>query len=282
MSRGTSGQNRLRPERFLDVRLPLPPPSEQRRIIARLHRTAALIEECRRTIEEVRHDAQAMLSNAFQQIVKSAPYRPMSKVAPLVRRPVAVDPDCSYPELGIRSFGRGIFHKPSLIGSDLTWQRLYLIQRGDIVFSNIKAWEGAFAVAGSEDHNHVGSHRYLTCVPVEGVATANFVWFYLQSREGLAKISAASPGSADRNRTLSQKKLRALTVPTPSIDKQIWFDRLSDQTEQTKALRASAMTDMDAVAFGQSIHGIRGKRKCSQRFSGTACGYLTKDKKRYN
>src|SRR3989338_7958499 len=34
-SRGTSGKNRIRPEKFLEVQIPLPPLPEQRRIVAR-------------------------------------------------------------------------------------------------------------------------------------------------------------------------------------------------------------------------------------------------------
>lgn len=164
LSRGTSGQNRLRPERFLEVRLSLPPLDEQRRIVAKLDKVAALVAERRKVIEAAERDANAMLSNAFRQIIDGAPYRPMAEVAPLVRRPVDIDPDQSYSELGVRSFGRGTFHKPALDGSKLTWQKLFLVQEGDLVFSNIKAWEGAFAVAKPEDHNRVGSHRYLTCI----------------------------------------------------------------------------------------------------------------------
>ena len=254
-ARGSTNYAAIRAGDVLNYTMPLPPLDEQRRVVSKLDRVAALVEERSQTIARVERESQALLSKAFREVARGAPCHPMSEVAPLVRRPVDVDPDHSYPELGVRSFGRGTFHKPPLVGSDLTWQKLFLIQRGDIVFSNIKAWEGAFAVAGSEDHNHVGSHRYLTCVPFEGIATANFVWFYLQSREGLAKISAASPGSADRNRTLSQKKLEALTVPTPSINKQICFERLFEQTEQTKVLRTSAMIDMDAM-LSANLHKV--------------------------
>ena len=132
-------------------------------------------------------------------------------------------------------------------GSKLTWQKLFLVQEGDLVFSNIKAWEGAFAVAKPEDHNRVGSHRYLTCVPVEDGVTANFVWFYLQSPEGLEKVAAASPGSADRNRTFGQKALAAIQLPVPPIDQQHWFDHLQGQVRQVGALRESAGEDMEAL-----------------------------------
>lgn len=46
-SQGTSGQNRIRPERFLEIRLPLPPLAEQRRVVARIEELAPRIQEAR-------------------------------------------------------------------------------------------------------------------------------------------------------------------------------------------------------------------------------------------
>ena len=134
-----------------------------------------------------------------------------------------------------------------MVGSQLTWQNLFLIQKGDLVINNIKAWEGAFAVANPEDHNRVGSYRYLTCVPVEGIVPVGFVWFYLQSQEGLEQVAIASPGSADRNRTLGQKVLGAIQVPVPPLDWQLWFDRLQRQVHQVERLRESAREDVEAL-----------------------------------
>ena len=246
-ARGSTNYAAIRPGNVLTYTIPLPSLDEQRRIVAKLDKVAALVAERSKVIEAAEHDANAMLSNAFRQIIDGAPYRPMAEVAPLVRRTVDIEPEQSYPELGVRSFGRGTFHKPALDGSKLTWHKLFLVQEGDLVFSNIKAWEGAFAIAKPEDHNRVGSHRYLTCVPVAEVVTAGFVWFYLQSPEGLEKVAAASPGSADRNRTFGQKALAAIEVPIPSLDRQRWFDRLQGQVRQVEALRESARQDAEAL-----------------------------------
>lgn len=246
-ARGSTNYAAIRPGNVLTYAIPLPYLDEQQRIVAKLDKVAALAAERSKVIEAAERDAKAMLSNAFRQIIDNAPRRPMAEVAPLVRRPVKIEPDQSYPELGVRLFGRGTFHKPALGGSKLTWQKLFLIQEGDLVFSNIKAWEGAFAVAKPEDHNRVGSHRYLTCVPVESIVTANFLWFYLQSQEGLEKVAAASPGSADRNRTFGQKSLAAIKVPVPPIDRQNWFDRLQAKIHQVEALRKSAGQDVEGL-----------------------------------
>jgi type I restriction enzyme S subunit len=246
-SEGSTNRVRMKEEKFLKMTVPLPSLDEQRRIVQQLDRVAALVDERRRAIEATERETQALLLKAFQRAVDGTPLRPMSEVAPLVRRPIEIDLDGTYPELGVRSFGRGTFHKPDLRGADLSWQKLFLVNQGDLVFSNIKAWEGAFAVAGPGDHGRVGSHRYLTCVPTEGLATADFIWFYLQTHEGLSKVQAASPGSADRNRTLGQGALEAITIPAPPIYRQHWFNRIQSKARETRAIRSSTAQDVEAL-----------------------------------
>lgn len=247
LSRGTSGKNRLQPERFLEVRLPLPPFNEQQRIVAKLDKVAGLVEERKRVLETAERDAHAMLSNAFREIIDGAPYRPIAEVAPLVRRPVVVEPDQSYPELGVRSFGRGTFHKPALAGIDVGSKKLFRIREGDLLFNIVFAWEGAVAIAQPRDDGRVGSHRFVTCVPDGRNATADFLRFYLLTSEGIRKLEDASPGGAGRNRTLGLKKLDAITVPVPSLDRQRWFDRLQKQIHQIEAIREGTGQDMDSL-----------------------------------
>ena len=247
-SEGSTNRVRLKENVFLNIRVPLPPLDEQRRIVARLDRVAELREERREVIAAADADMQTLLSKTFKRAVEGATRRPMAEVAPLVRRPVEVEIEKSYPELGVRSFGRGTFHKPPLHGIELTWQKLFRIEDGDLVFSNIKAWEGAFAVAGPKDHGRVGSHRYLTCVPIVGTASARFLWYYLQTHEGLREIQEASPGSADRNRTLGQARLNAICVPVPSIDVQCWFDCVQDKVWQVHRSRATTALEIEALS----------------------------------
>jgi type I restriction enzyme S subunit len=246
-SEGSTNRVRMKEEKFLKMTVPLPSLEEQRRIVQRLDMVAALVADRRRVIETAERETHALLLKAFQRAIDGAPLRPMSEVAPLVRRPVEIDLEGTYPELGVRSFGRGTFHKPDLIGAELSWQKPFLVQEGDLVFSNIKAWEGAFAVAGPDDHGRVGSHRYLTCVPVDGLATAEFIWFYLQTHEGISKVQTASPGSADRNRTLGQSALEAITVPTPPIERQHWFNSIQTKAREARAIRASTAQDVEAL-----------------------------------
>lgn len=240
-------RQRVHPEQVLRHRIDLPSLDEQRRIVQRLDMVAALVADRRRAIEAAERETHALLLKAFQRAIDGAPLRPMSEVAPLVRRPVEIDLDGTYPELGVRSFGKGTFHKPDLSGSEVGNKKLFRINAGDLLFNIVFAWEGAVAVAQPADDGRVGSHRFLSCVPAPDTASVEFLRFYFSTREGLQKLGEASPGGAGRNRTLGLKKLEDLQVPVPSIERQHWFDRLQTMAREARAIRTSTALDLEAL-----------------------------------
>jgi type I restriction enzyme S subunit len=247
-SRGIGARREsVSPDQFLSVEIPLPPPPEQRRIVARVESLAAKIKEASSLREEVQKDLSRLLNAAYHQIADKAPRKPLGELAPLERRPVTVDFEASYPQVAVRSFGRGTFHKPPLIGSEVTWEKPFLVRAGDILVSNIKAWEGAIAIAGTDDDGRVGSHRYLTCVATPGMATARFVCFHLLTSEGLYEVGEASPGSADRNRTLSAKAFMQIPVPMPEYRKQLWFDTLCEKADAVALTQSESQPELAAL-----------------------------------
>lgn len=240
-SPGSADRNRTLSTRGLaQIRVPLPPLVEQQRIVARIASVEERVARRAEVTRKVKAELEAMLRAAFHRATEGAPLVRLGDVAPLVRRPVTPEPGAIYRGVGARAFGRGLFSKPDVRADDLTWQQLFLIEEGDLVFSNIKAWEGAFAVAEASHHGCVGSHRYLTCVPNATAATARFLWFYLQSPNGISDVGAASPGSADRNRTLNTRGLAAIRVPLPHLDKQKDFDRLQLKIRAALAAQQAA------------------------------------------
>ena len=165
----------------------------------------------------------------------------------------------SYPELGIRSFGKGTFHKPSLSGIEIGNKRVFFIEPGDLVFSNVFAWEGAIAVVKQDDVNRVGSHRFITCVPNPNIATPGFLCFYFLTNTGLEKIGAASPGGAGRNRTLGLEALGNIEVPVPSINDQQWFDALQAEVDTLRQLQAETEKELDAMLPSILDRAFRGE-----------------------
>jgi Type I restriction modification DNA specificity domain len=220
---------------IVGVEIPLPPLPKQQASVARLDALAEKTRQVEAHLDAVERDAEHLLALRFRDAIAEAPQRPMAEVSPLVRREQSIDLDGSYPELGIRSFGKGTFHKPPLSGSEVGTKRLYRIEPGDLLFSNVFAWEGAIAIAQPDDVGRFGSHRFITCHANPELTTAEFLRYYFLTDEGMLKIGDASPGGAGRNRTLGLDKLMAIEVPMPSLAVQQTFDRLQAEIAALKA-----------------------------------------------
>ncbi|EOV8089259.1 restriction endonuclease subunit S [Providencia alcalifaciens] len=246
-SEGTTNRKYLDENKFLDKRILLPELAEQKKVVAKILKFKNKIELARKIRDEILSDLYVLLNSIFHKLIEGAVYKPMSKVAPLERRKVEIDVNAEYPELGVRCFGNGTFHKPILNGMDVGTKKLYQMVPGDLVFSNVFAWEGAIAVVKKEDEGRVGSHRFITCLPKSGVVTADFLCFYFLTTEGLEKIQAASPGGAGRNRTLGLKKLENIEVPVPDYDKQLWFNQLQSYVEKIKQAQSENATELEAL-----------------------------------
>jgi restriction endonuclease S subunit len=173
-------------------------------------------------------------------------------VLSLQRRTVDVDPGQVYREIGIRSFGRGIFHKEPISGADLGSKRVFYIQPGDLVISNVFAWEGAIALASSAEAGMIGSHRFMTFVPKDGLISTSWASWFFKSDLGLTLIRQASPGSAGRNRTLAVGRFEALKIPLPVLDEQV---RIADRLNRLEATAARLrhMTDQASALISALV-----------------------------
>jgi type I restriction enzyme, S subunit len=212
----------------------------------------ASIEKLAEKIERVLNldtedDYNDLLNSCFRRSNVEAEIKKMSDVAPLVRRQIKPKPDMSFIEIGIKSFGKGTFQKVSRLGAELGTKRVFLINKNDLIFSNVFAWEGAIAVAKTNDDGTIGSHRFITCVPKEGIAESEFLCFYFLTREGLEKIREASPGGAGRNRTLGIEKLNKINVPLPPHSDQIWFCKIKNKLDEARKLQKEKNEELDLL-----------------------------------
>lgn len=240
-------RNRYKEQFFLSLEVPLPSLPEQQAIVSHLDTLADKVRQVNERLNAIERDADRLLAVRFRDAIADVPLRPMAEVAPLVRREIAIELEGSYPELGIRSFGKGTFHKPPLCGADVGTKRLFSIEPGDLLFSNVFAWEGAIAIAQREDAGRFGSHRFITCHANPGIASVEFLRYYFLTDAGLEKIGEASPGGAGRNRTLGLEKLMAIQVPVPSLSTQRTFDALQAKVAALKAHHGTIRQANDAL-----------------------------------
>lgn len=246
-SEGSTNRIRLKENVFLEFQIRLPSVADQRRIAMIANLALSKINDAKSLAAEIASDFDCLLeSTAAKLLILDAPVRLLGNVAPLERRLLAVMPNVSYEEIACRSFGRGVFEKPPFRGSDLTWQRPYVVHAGDVLLSNIKAWEGAIAVVPPGHDGKAVSHRYLTLACDTQIILPEYLCFYLLSPQGLQQIGEASPGTADRNRTLSVTKLNQIGVPIPPLSDQLKLKEIIDAKARYLALN-TLEKDADAL-----------------------------------
>ncbi|MEK4242970.1 hypothetical protein NYE39_13330 [Janibacter sp. FSL W8-0316] len=214
MASATTGlgqrRQRVNVSDFLDLRMPLPPIDEQRSIAAHLDGVAAVTQQGSTdlSVEAVIH---ALVRSAID-----APRARLGDVMVMDRQFIELDERESYRAIGIRGFGRGLIRYPAVPREQLSKLRYFDVKPFRLLVSNIKAWEGAVAQTTADDLALVGSNRFLQYEVSSPHVSLDWVLAYLSSPEGTAAMSAASPGSADRNRTLSIRSFESLEMPVPS------------------------------------------------------------------
>jgi type I restriction enzyme S subunit len=264
LSRGTSGKNRIKPELFLTIRVPLPPLAEQRRVVARIEELAAQIHQARTLRHQSAEEVDGLFASKLRETIHECGDRvkfvPFTEVAKLERRPVSVEWNQSYREIGVYCFGRGIFHKPPRTGAEVGDKDLFVIHAGDFILQITFAWEGAVALAEQRDHGLFGSVRYLTFRPNEELCSARYLHTFMKTPEAVSELARISPGSAGRNRVLSVKRLSEILVPIVPRAEQTWLtDALQAQVDTLKNLQAETAVELDALLPSVLDRAFRGQ-----------------------
>ena len=214
---------RVSPDQVGSSHAPLPPEFEQRTIATFLDRETARIdgsvERKERLIELLQEKRTALItravtrgldpltgtrtkgSNVFPVVPKDWILWKIRRLIRRVRRPIVVRPDTEYREIGIRSWGKGIFHKDPVRGALLGEKSVFRIEPGDFVLNIVFAWEGAVAVVSRHEKGMIASHRFPTFRPFDYV-DLDYLLMVLQSDQGRRLMEVNSPGAAGRIKTL--------------------------------------------------------------------------------
>lgn len=171
---------------------------------------------------------------------------PLSKILKIERRPVELELDKLYQEIGIFSHGKGIFHKEPRFGYEVGDKKLFQIKKGDFIFQITFAWEGAIALTSESEEGLFGSTRFPTFRIDESICDPKYLLLYFKTKAGLHQIGKISPGSAGRNRVLSLKRISEIVIPLPPLKEQqrivVTLERLMMKIGEVRRQRIDAIT----------------------------------------
>ncbi|GFZ94169.1 restriction endonuclease subunit S [Sphingobium fuliginis] len=263
-SEGSTNRVRLKEARFLAQFIPLPPLSEQRRIVARLNAATVAIERVQAARTEIDENLAALIIRS-NETYQAQPIQ-LADALDLDEDRIAIASDITYPQVGIRGFGGGLFRKGGVTAADTTYRHFNRLAAGQFVVSQVKGWEGAVAVCGDEFAGLFASPEYRTfrCNPTV-LRPAYFAylsrtpWFH-------AKLAPATRGQGARRERLRPEMLLAISIPLPPVEVQDLLVPLFDRVAAAAACSGAA--DLDQLlpamldeAFGTGA-GKQAKGEC--------------------
>lgn len=138
-----------------------------------------------------------------------------------VRKPVDVQVNEEYKQIGIRSHGKGIFYKEPVSGEELGNKAVFWIEPDCLIVNIVFAWEMAVAKTTKNELGFIASHRFPMYKPKENMLDLDFITYFFKSPRGKYLLNLASPGGAGRNKTLGQKEFGELKIVIPqSVNEQ--------------------------------------------------------------
>lgn len=165
-----------------------------------------------------------------------------------VARPLTVEVDGSYREIGIRSHGKGLFHKAPVTGAALGDKRVFHVEPGDFVLNIVFAWEGAVGLVSEAERGMIASHRFPCFRAVDGRVDLRFLERFFQTPAGLELLGRVSPGGAGRNRTLNR---------TSFMQQEITLPPLAEQQRIVERLTALSDEIAHALRHRQEVESLR-------------------------
>lgn len=165
-----------------------------------------------------------------------------------------------YQQIGIRSHGKGIFHKEFVAGKSLGNKRVFWVKEGMFIVNIVFAWEQAVAKTTKEEVGMIASHRFPMYEPLNNISCIDYILYFFLTKKGKYLLEMASPGGAGRNKTLGQGAFAKLKLNIPSIVEQqkiasflTSIDEKIQQLTQKKALLEEYKKGVMQKIFKQEI-----------------------------
>lgn len=260
-SEGTTNRLYLQEDLFLCQEIPLPPLSEQRRIVARIEELAGKVEEARGLRRQAVEEAEALFSSETRDI-----YSALSQSGRQIERlehflidtrygtsEKTTSDDTGTPILRMGNIQDGRLELQNLkyLHLDEKASRDLFLQKGDVLVNRTNSAELVGKCAVFDLDEKVSFASYLIRLRLDSSrADSRFVASYINSSLGRAYMfreKTQMTGQANVNAA----KLKAMPVPIPTLQKQrrtvAYLNGLKAQVDSLKQLQSETDKELEAL-----------------------------------
>ncbi|MCC6928189.1 MAG: restriction endonuclease subunit S [Gemmatimonadaceae bacterium] len=234
MARGTSGKNRIKPAQFLEIVIPLPPLAEQQAHVARLDALAAKTREVEEHLAAVERISSAVLLSLHHRLSRGRMAR-LGDVLELSELSQPVTPFDSYPQVGVRGFGGGLFPKAAIRGGETSYRTFNRLFTGALVLSQVKGWEGAIARCPAELDGWFVSPEYRTFRCIPELANDEYLGELVRTEWFWSLLQDATRGVGARRERTRPEQFLQIELPLPELEDQLRIVQIVRRQTEAKA-----------------------------------------------
>ena len=260
-----TSRNRLKEEKFLAIKIPLPPLPEQRRIVARIDELAAKIEEARGLRRQAVEEMGAVVSRATSSLVDEAGWtiRPLGEL--LMESPR----NGLSPKPELENGGRPMLRINAVSSSPTRFVDLTAIKKVEVSDEEAAPFElrpdDVFIVRYNGDINRVAKpgiykgsdpcysvypDKLMRLRPDRSKMLPDFLVFALGSRSVREQIEELGKTTAG-NIGISGGNAKSFRVPVPPLPEQhrivSELDNLQGRVDSVKRTQTATATELDAM-----------------------------------
>jgi type I restriction enzyme S subunit len=153
----------------------------------------------------------------------------------------------SYPQVGVKSFGGGLFPKSAVAGTATTYRAFNRLYEGALLLSQVKGWEGAVAVCSADLAGWFVSPEYRTfrCIPTE--ARPGYLASMVRTEWFWSRLATATRGVGARRERTRPEHFLNIELPMPDVGQQKQGEALFLEMNAMKSLQAETAAELDGL-----------------------------------
>ena len=153
------------------------------------------------------------------RIVKSAKLL-LKDILRLDEEKEIIKTDRSYPQVGVKGFGKGLFARETLTGGQTTYRWFNRLYYGAIVLSQVKGWEGAIGVCDNLLVGKYVSPEYRTFRCISDQAIPEYLGPLFSTPYFYSKLKDLTRGVGARRERVRPELFLDLEIPLPDVSRQ--------------------------------------------------------------